>query len=26
VPEPSAWIMLGLGLAALSLLRPKSRT
>jgi hypothetical protein len=26
VPEPSAWIMLGLGLATLSLLRPKSRT
>jgi hypothetical protein len=26
VPEPSAWIMLGLGLATLSLLRSKSRT
>jgi hypothetical protein len=26
VPEPSAWIMLGLGLATLSLLRPRSRT
>jgi hypothetical protein len=25
VPEPSAWIMLGLGLATLSLLNPRAR-